>query len=668
MSLSSLCLRKYSDENDAKPEAYTPHLDPETAVSTVQDLRAALQKTGNMDEGSLFLLPTGFALARIDEPQKPWEILKMDEKTIAILSTPSSSSTHPPPTSEIGRSAPSLASPYAIQGRQSSPKDFTVARSGELKGQKLLPVAVIGTGGRTRALRTFLATIDRQVSPLRFITRFPKRPPLEPIIRASQKLIWNAANLFGPDWDAIYEKNACLRGVILGREPVCAPRKLIDEGCLGACLTHTTGDAVTRRTHTVSNELDSKYATFGWSQAALGVITQFIAGIEASRKVTAAHNASSTAAFCTSFWRSNIDRRNDRCLLQFTMNGLEVTQEFIDDVDAVSREKNEGKQRELLDRLFKDYGHVFRMTTILGGSIVAIEKQQGRTVTDQEEEETTGTIGVFAGQAGAKASAGWRTFMSDASKVNIEDSSTTIIGGSNPTPWNVEGWVNTLDNYQTWSVIKVDRAIPVLDLIPGISEKKIPSLIGVWTNNTRLAFSYGNIKGYIPVIPEHNSAGTNNAPYQYYWIGQTLDPNRALLVRELIPGALSEASCLHEAWKSKHTCALFTKRMRLISPIPGDIENFVPIVPCISNDPPQLSDNPWKYYRTVNRQLVVHVTGGETIFHPTKAQGCCIQPVVQVASKKPVESSVDLGLFVASHGTKPAIWGIKADKIHFLPE
>lgn len=254
MSLSSILLRKCSNEHDDKPEIFALDLDPNSVVSTVKDLRRALQKTGKMHKDDLFLLPTGFALARIDEPDKPWEILKMDEKTVAVLSMPRSSSTYPPthpPTSETGET-----------------------KSGNLKEQERSLATALGIDGPAKSSFTFFVTMRRQ--PFGFVAGFLNKPQLKPLLRASHKFIWNAANLGGTDWDAIYEKNACLRGVILGREPVCAPRKLIDEGCLGACLTHTTGDAVTRRTHTVSNELDSKYATFGWSQAALGVITQFI--------------------------------------------------------------------------------------------------------------------------------------------------------------------------------------------------------------------------------------------------------------------------------------------------------------------------------------------------------------------------------------------------------
>lgn len=610
--------------------------------STVHDLRKALTATGDMDPGDLFLLPSGFALAQIDETQKSWRILGEKDTSISILSSSTMQSY-------------SLPQPEA---HNTSPGHHYYIHSAGLlyrypqKSDVVCKVRGPGSGP------------PDLVKPEK--TKAPNPVVYEDIIHAAQ--------LQTLQWKELYEASRCLCGVVLGSGPddpgpIPAARQLIDIKNLTDCLTHSVADMATQRLLTVSTKHNHSYAVSGWSKGAIRVSMPFAtAAVEANYKESFANNASSVTSLHAS------SQIICRARLQFDQYKVQLTPAFYQDLnEALGADSDEAKRTKLY-HLFQSYGHVFATSVVLGGSLVTSYEQTTRGVADYRDGEISIDMQTIVNQIGLHASGGKKWTKQDNAEADVKMSGTTIIGGDQLLMKEPAKWISSLGDYRRWRIVKTEKVISILDLVPEYKDQilalapelRIPALRGVWAKRTDLGFSYHGLKGYIPVIKPGQP---------YYWIGQSLDASRVLLVEELIPGALCEVNDPESIWSHRRRFPWVSRKtVHLIEITPLDIHHFASVGSCVSTTKtraiwsqgriPTSIELPWNRYRAVNRKLLVRVAPGEEKLSCSAKSGrFSIYSVSHIGSDKAEESSINSGLFVARLDSSPTdIWGLRADR------
>nr|4V3A_C Chain C, Pleurotolysin B [Pleurotus ostreatus]4V3N_C Chain C, Pleurotolysin B [Pleurotus ostreatus] len=170
---------------------------------------------------------------------------------------------------------------------------------------------------------------------------------------------------------------------------------------------------------------------------------------------------------------------------------IKLSPQFTSGVQAALAKATGTEKREALQNLFQEYGHVFRTKVHIGGVLSAH------------------TMETF-------------------SKLNVKY---IVNGGDYTKIQNTEEWVASTNQSEHWRVIEVTEVTAVADLLPqpirGQVKDLLKPLLGKWVDVEKvpglesLPVSVYRPKGAIP-------AG-------WFWLGDTADASKALLVKPTLP-------------------------------------------------------------------------------------------------------------------------------------
>jgi hypothetical protein len=106
---------------------------------------------------------------------------------------------------------------------------------------------------------------------------------------------------------------------------------------------------------------------------------------------------------------------------------------------------------------------------------------------------------------------------------------------------------------KSWRVIKTEEVTSIIDLLSAADREEVKRLApvlnfkplcGRWLDSMSPEFTEGDCKGLRLYRPRLTGE-------EWFWLGQTVDSTKALVVKELIPGALGKIESLDIVWDSE---------------------------------------------------------------------------------------------------------------------
>lgn len=172
-----------------------------------------------------------------------------------------------------------------------------------------------------------------------------------------------------------------------------------------------------------------------------------------------------------------------RITVTLNLSYLEVTSQFIEDIDNVLRLPSE-KQMLVLKEVLSTYGHVYPLKIVLGGCLYYIEshlikEKDDDTALNTAHQNFLTSFKMFAKidvESDSSKSSGTWTSKDDCSKMF------QAVGGNRSLINNVTNWATSLDNSMLWRVVKYDDFQPIITLL---SQKQQDAITKIIKNDTQ---------------------------------------------------------------------------------------------------------------------------------------------------------------------------------------
>ncbi|KIM84795.1 hypothetical protein PILCRDRAFT_817596 [Piloderma croceum F 1598] len=499
-------------------------------------------------------------------------------------------------------------------------------------------------------------------------------------------------------WDELCHNNNILKGVRLednGPNPSIA--NLIEP--LAMEDIHYALNDVARTEHTTTyTERNANYADHGWTTKALLLTIPWVDGSVNAEKNERLERSKEVKTVYTSVFQ-----RYPFVTVRIKPDALRPTEEFKSAVsNALAQPAH--KRRDALDKVFNIYGHALQVEFDLGALMVKTSSTKISTEMTQEKlEEKLGfefkaiiskiPIPPYV-KAGAVSEKGKTV---DDSKVehDADKLQTYELRGGNAR-LAAGAWLQTISDYTTWRVIKTSDVVPVVELLPHDVQKEIEALTpkeerptkpltGKWIDavehvtNTKDEIDAKWIKLF---RAETGSTG------DWFWLGQSLDRNKALIVKENEPGALGLLEKTDKVWDNEG--ADTREKQTLWDFFPANPEKYVTLgsyfqLTHASNPEPPLSlkTGILKNLRAVRSDLLVKATLGKQVYWDNDTSGIATHKasmweVVQTeeSEKDEAPEALETHLFKAFRGVgtqreqhcERSVWLIKKDAIEIMDE
>ncbi|KAI0690514.1 hypothetical protein C8T65DRAFT_745785 [Cerioporus squamosus] len=173
-------------------------------------------------------------------------------------------------------------------------------------------------------------------------------------------------------------------------------------------------------------------------------------------------------------------------------------------------------QREALDAVFNQFGHVFRTKVRLGGALSAHTMETfSRTESESTVKQDINTETTVTTKQG-------RTL----------DVKYIVNGGDYTLIQKTDSWITSTTDSSNWRVIEVTEVTPVVDMLPdnvkSQVQKLMTPLLGQWvsTMQTHGTAPFSGVSLYQPKDP---------IPAGWFFLGYTTDSSQALLIKPTLP-------------------------------------------------------------------------------------------------------------------------------------
>ncbi|PVF99283.1 hypothetical protein CPB86DRAFT_814067 [Serendipita vermifera] len=592
-------------------------------TNPVSDLRKKLCKLGVMSKSDVFLLPQEqFALAKIDEDTKPWSILSDTGNVITILGLQTMS-----PKPHASDSETELIKPSGrLRGKTKSPKKKPLILDGSQGNNIEHAVEQSMTAPQSQQLpapeQNDRASVLTREEPAVYTTSTPQ----------NTQNIMAAADIPEPDWYQIIKDKRILHGVVMGTQgaqddsgPKPADYPLVDYNA--DAILHAVTERTTVETHAVSTERNSRYLNAGWAKAAVHVSSPYAAAsVEANYRETFSKKSDQKTVYITSAMMLQ------RARLVLDRKKISLSQPFQAKLAEALSKQTDDEKRQALNQLFDEFGHVFPTKILLGGSYIKGFSQFVRSTAEAKEKEASFSASLTAIAAGVSGGVGKNTTNERGNNVDNLSEKLNVVGGDTSLFLKPEEWVQSVQAWRSWVVIRTEEVVSIIDLLNDDDKKEVnrlapilrfKALRGRWLESINREFTEGDCKGlrfYKPILTGE----------EYFWVGQTVDGSKALVVKELVPGALCEMDSLNIVWDSEKK--FLGRPNYLADPIPKDNVNYASLGSCFfspsaKKDPSEASgasigarrlEGPWSRLRAVRKDLLVKATCQDTPYWTDK--------------------------------------------------
>jgi len=232
-------------------------------------------------------------------------------------------------------------------------------------------------------------------------------------------------------------------------------------------------------------------------------------------------------------------------------------------------------------------------------------------------------------------------------------------------------WLPTIADYTTWRVIKTSDVIPAVDILPPDlrkeiealtpqDEKPIKPLTGKWVDAIE---HVTNAKDEIDAKWLKLHRPETGATGDWFWLGQSLDRNKALMVKENEPKALGKLSKSVKIWDN--IGADTREKQTLWDFYPTDPEKYVSLGSYFQmahaskpEPPPQFKAEYLKNLRAVRKDLLVEATLGDRPYWDNDTAGTAtskasmweVVELPEKSEKDELPEAIELHLFKGFKG------------------
>ncbi|KDQ25827.1 pleurotolysin B precursor [Pleurotus ostreatus PC15] len=342
--------------------------------------------------------------------------------------------------------------------------------------------------------------------------------------------------------------NNLLKGIIMGRDgPVPSSRELIVRP---DTLRAIINNRATIETTTVEAEFTETLMESNYNSASVKVSAPFITANSEYSESSSFKNTETEKSMYTSsrylFPQGRIDFTTPDSGFE---DVIKLSPQFTSGVQAALAKATGTEKREALQNLFQEYGHVFRTKVQIGGVLSAHTMEtfsRSENETEVKQDVKAGLEGAVKGWGGGATAGHGNTQGTITTSQNRKLNVKYIVNGGDYTKiQNTEEWVASTNQSEHWRVIEVTEVTAVADLLPqpirGQVKDFLKPLLGKWVDVEKvpglesLPVSVYRPKGAIP-------AG-------WFWLGDTADASKALLVKPTLParsGRNPALTSLHE--------------------------------------------------------------------------------------------------------------------------
>jgi hypothetical protein len=328
-----------------------------------------------------------------------------------------------------------------------------------------------------------------------------------------------------------------------------------------------------------------------------------------------------------------------------------------------------------LDKVFGVYGHVFQIEFDLGALMVKTSSTETSTEMTQEKWEQVVRSEVKAvveklptvGELKGNLTKG-RSIDDTSTKLDGDNQQTFELRGGN-TRLSASAWIQTIADYQTWRIIKTSGVIPVVDILPDNLRKEVEAFTPkIHKPTTPLTGKW--VEAFEHVINEKDEIDAKwlkvyraeiGTTGDWFWLGQSLDRNKALMVKENQPGALGKIGKVINIWDNQGS--YIPEGQSFWDFVPAEPEKYVSLGSYFQmkkfgrnvDQTPSLEDDHLSSLRAVRKDLLVEATLG-TNTHWDNECTCArarvsMWEVVQAEKSAEDEGGIETHLFRAFKGT-----------------
>ncbi|KAI0685389.1 erylysin B [Cerioporus squamosus] len=317
-------------------------------------------------------------------------------------------------------------------------------------------------------------------------------------------------------------ENNLLKGVqMISGGPVISARELIARP---STLKAVINQSASIQTTTVEAEFTEKLMQSNYSSVSVQVSAPYVtASADYSEETSYVIVNTETQKTIMTSWRylfpqGRIDISAPGSGFQ---DDVQLNPEFTDAINAALAKSSKLDQREALDAVFNEFGHVYRTKVQMGGTLSAHTME---TFYRSENETSEWGAGVTAGHGNTQTTITTEQGRTLDVKYLVEGGDYTKIQKS-------DEWIASTSNSEFWRVIEVDEVVAVVDMLPDPVKETVKTLmvplLGEW----------------VPVGQAPNTAKFPVAIYQpadplpagWYWLAHAADSTRALIVKPTLP-------------------------------------------------------------------------------------------------------------------------------------
>ncbi|RPD54074.1 erylysin B [Lentinus tigrinus ALCF2SS1-6] len=219
---------------------------------------------------------------------------------------------------------------------------------------------------------------------------------------------------------------------------------------------------------------------------------------------------------------------------------VQLSPTFTAAITAALGQTTTAAQREALDNVFFQFGHVFRTKVRLGGVLSAHTMETFKRTEDEStvKQDIKTSLEVAVKDWGLNATAGHG---STETSITTKQGKTIDVkyivnGGDYTLIKQTDSWISSTSQSANWRVIEVVEVTPVVDMLPAATKAQVQKLMtplfGQWvptqavTQATK-AYPFSGVTMYRPQDP---------IPDGWFFVGYSVDESQGLLVKPALPG------------------------------------------------------------------------------------------------------------------------------------
>ncbi|KAJ3032426.1 hypothetical protein HDV00_007534 [Rhizophlyctis rosea] len=569
-------------------------------VKLVEHVRVFLQRQKAMNQADVFLTKDGYPFPKAEEKSTEWAKILTKDGTIDVFKKPE----------------PATNQPLEVPKLPEDPKFWS---------------SNVG---------------DKPPNP-QFDDNVEKATPSAVYARNASDLGWD-------EWLYLLKVNSLLKGTVLSNEngpapgwhPVIAPP---------SDIYFDTYDKADVEVITVYSEHAYKCVRQGYTKVTSSMAIPYV-----SATVTASHQEMTANSTNEKEIWSTAQYQFPRAIVRFG-NNLRPSEGFQQAIqDALDRNSTAEDKRAALTRVLDTYGHVFATEIQLGGLLVTSKHTTIKTKEEQTRVENSLGESVQVTYDGMSLGAGFQT--GDMEEITRTDQEAkkritfSATGGNTLMVTNTAEWFPTVGDYRNWRVMRVSKQMLTYDLLDAALSKEVK----------RLAPATKPLEGrWVPCVTHFTDRGSGahrdlavyrpqDIPDGWFWLGQTYDNNRCLIVREAMQeaGVFNEIVDYRKIWddhgSGKDMC------YNLWDPVPGRSNEYVSLGSFFmgnvyGDQRPPASD---PKLRAVRKDLVIEAHVANDQFWDDAGTHAKDDGSVYAIRSRDANTGVELGMFKAFNGRR----------------